>query len=235
MALKNIYFSGPDGAKKTTLAYSLRDFLDRQWKIEAEVIQFPSGAGVLSGWIDLCKQGRMDMPQGALDLMFVADRMDIAGWRLVKDRKMRPNLIYIFDRGPGDGAAYGAARAPEGWDPLEYMKWIERCDGKFLEMFPVDLGFLLVPSLEASQKRMSERALSKPLDAWDSNVDLQRRVRELFDRYVESKPHWHRITVDPIGPNVIMTETRIRNIVVTRLQEEHLGVEGQLSRIERRF
>lgn len=233
MALKNIYFSGPDAAGKTTLACRLRDFLKGQ-NLEAEVIRLPSRGGVLSGCIDLCRQGRVDMPPVALDLMFIADRLDTAGWCLVKDRERRPGVIYIFDRGPADGAVYGAARAPEGYS-LDYMRWIEGCDRKFLEKFPVDLGFLLVPSLEDSKRRMLERSISRSPDGWDRDAGLQVRVRKLFDIYTEGKPRWKKIMVDSVGPNIVGAEALIRNIVRTRLRKENLGVEGQPTHIEGHF
>lgn len=49
----NIYISGPDATRKTTMAHMLRDFLGDQMGKEAVVQSFPSEVGAATGLIRL--------------------------------------------------------------------------------------------------------------------------------------------------------------------------------------
>lgn len=194
MHLRNIYFSGPDGTRKSTLAHETARFLELEG-FRAQVIHFPSETGPMGSLI-LLRQNRDErlLAEEALDLSHAADRLDIAHHKLMKLRKQDPNTIFIFDRGPADGAVYAVARDQMRDRPLGItFTDIERVDGKFLEMFPVDLGICLLSSVSEAQRVMQERGKKDKVDA---DLELQQRVGELFPKYLEGESKWHTIYTD---------------------------------------
>lgn len=190
----NIYFAGPDGVGKTTLAVRLRNFLERDVGLPVHFVQFPTRVGPASILITLHRSGRFHFDHLTLDVLFVADRLDEAR-RLRGIRSQNPDTVFIFDRGPLDGAAYGVARFLSIEERDMHASWLLGCDRKFLEMFPVHLGFLILASQEFVTHRMEERRLSRPPDIFDRDKRLQMDVEAIFEGLITARPEWSVIKV----------------------------------------
>lgn len=194
MPLKNIYFSGPDGTRKSTLANQAARFLELEGFC-AQVVHFPSKTGPMGSIIHVREQyDERYLTEEALDLAHAGDRLDIAHHKLKKLREADPNIILIFDRGPADGAVYAVARDQMRKSPLgTTFKDMEKIDSKFLKMFPVDLGICLLSPVEEAQRLMQERGKQ---DKTDANMELQTRLKGLFTEYLGDRPEWKIIKVD---------------------------------------
>lgn len=122
----NIYLSGPDGAGKTPIANRLAAYLSRQGR-EAKAIPIPSRETASFGAIKLHLNGTMPLGDVAVDLLFVANRLEMIP--ILKElREQSPNLILIFDRGPFDGAVYAEAidslrKKPLGINFTDVLEW----------------------------------------------------------------------------------------------------------------
>ena len=95
MKLRNIYFSGPDGTSKTTLARGLSQILKTDYGLESRVVSFPSEVGVASYALALFKRGRVRIGPETLNMLFAADRMDILEQILIPQRRENPRLISV--------------------------------------------------------------------------------------------------------------------------------------------
>lgn len=229
--LRNLYISGPDGARKSTTARLLKDYLET-WGEEAEVFHFPQVISPASYLIEQVRSGRLEIPRSAVELLFVADRLDAAAQFLRKERERNPDIKFIFDRGTLDGAVYTAAFCQTGWDPMETARWVERCDEMFLKEFPVDFGLLLLPTAEEAHRRMKQRTYDKSdlPDNWDSDISLQQRLIQIFPLLVEQRPEWNVVHIRPDGDSFKSTEQQIIRIVSERVIREGRTVltdEGQ--------
>lgn len=194
MPLRNIYFSGPDGTRKSTLANETARFLELEG-FHALVIHFPTETGLMGSLIQL-RQNRDErlLAEEALDFAYAADRLDTAHHKLNRLREVDPNIILISDRGPADGAVYAVARDQMRESPLGItFEYMEKIDSKFLGMFPVDLGICLLSSVEEAQRVMQERGIK---DKTDANLELQARLNGLFAEYLGDRPKWKIIKVD---------------------------------------
>lgn len=192
--LRNIFFAGPDGSRKTSLANEASRFLLYQG-YPSVVFHFPTIVSPAGSIIALASQprGRNLIAEEALDLLYATDRLDAAAHRLRAIREINPATILIFDRGPLDGGAYAVARdrlraRPLGWTLAD----MERIEGKFVQMFPVDLGFLCRTTVAEAQAGMRER---EKVDAADQNVELQATVMELLREAIRGQPEWRTIEV----------------------------------------
>lgn len=196
----NIYFSGPDGVGKSTLAMRLRHYLVVEKDLHAEVVPLPSLAGPASCLIKLHLRDRITFDNNTLDGLFVADRLDTAA-QLQKIREREPGTIFIFDRGPVDGACYGAARLDDVEERDDYVKWVRACDSKFLEMFPADLGLLILGTPEVMFEKMLQRRQSfKESDRFDRDKRLQQELPSIFQQVVGSDlVKWRTIVVEDIN------------------------------------
>lgn len=216
MPLRNIYFSGPDGTRKSTLAQGAAKFLKSEG-FHAQVVHFPSETGPMGSLIQL-RQNRDErlLAEEALDFAYAADRLDTSYHKLRKWREQDPNCIFIFDRGPHDGSVYAVARDqmrahPQGIT-YEYM---ERVESKFLEMYPVDIGICLLSSPQEAQHLMEERGRR---DKTDANLELQAKLNGLFTEYLGKRQEWRVIKVDryPGESRIAQAErlsTKVRVIV----------------------
>lgn len=194
MPLRNIYFSGPDGTRKSTLAHETARFIESEG-FHAQVVHFPSETGLMGSLIQL-RQNRDErlLAEEALDLAYAADRLDTSYHKLRKWREQDPNCIFIFDRGPHDGAVYAVARDQMRESHLGItFEYMEKIDSKFLGMFPEDLGICLLSPVEEAQHLMQERGRR---DKTDANLDLQTRLNGLFTEYLGTRPKWKIIKVD---------------------------------------
>lgn len=194
MPLRNIYFSGPDGTRKSTLANETARFLKSE-RFHAEVVHFPSETGPMGSLIHLREhRDERYLAEEALDLAHAGDRLDTAYHKLRELRQADPSGILIFDRGPADGAVYAVARDQMRKSPLGItFEYMEKIDIKFLEMFPVDLGICLLSHVDEAQRLMQERGKK---DKTDANTELQTRIKGLFTQYLGGCPEWRIITVD---------------------------------------
>lgn len=215
----NIYFAGPDGVGKTLLAVWLRSqLLERD--TPTVLVQFPAPVSPMTSLITLHKLGRTHFDSGTLDLMFVTDRLDVSGHKLVKIREENPETIFIFDRGPLDGAVYGAARLASVGASREkqmgHIRWIQACDRKFTDMYPVDLGFLVTMSVEEAQQRMND--MGRTGDIFDRNTELQKHVINLFEVLIGDDPVWKKIEITS-GLDLALEKRRVLSTV-----EEKFGL-----------
>jgi thymidylate kinase len=213
--LRNIYFAGPDGSRKTTLANEASRFLFYQG-YESIVFHFPtivSPAGLI---IELASQprGKDLIADEALDFLFATDRLDAAAHRLRMIRERDRSMIFIFDRGPLDGGVYAVARdrlraRPLGWTLAD----MERIESKFIQMFPVDLGFLCATTVEEAQSGMRERGR---MDTADRNVELQATAMRLFQEAISGRPEWMTIKVNrfPEEASELQAERLARSIQI---------------------
>lgn len=223
----NIYFSGPDGTGKSKLSYMLSDFLNKELGIKSVIVHFPS-FGPAGALIGLHKEGRTKFHPLALDMLFVADRLD-KGAGLRKIREQDPNTIFIFDRGHIDGAVYGAARISNEFRPEDYVEWLLGCDLKFIEMFPPDLGFILFSEVEESRRMMVKKMGSDfqhiP-DSFDTNQELQLRVRQNLQMVIPGldRDVWRVIVSHPLG-DFSREFSKVKLFVEEKIKERRVGPE----------
>jgi len=196
MGLKNIYFSGPDGSRKTSMAFATKFFLEARGR-HVLVVPFPSESSAASPILRLALDGRTHLGAGAMDLLFVADRLDVAP-RLHEIRGIDPDMVFIFDRGPADGAVYAEASDSLRNEPIGLTSnVVEKWDSKFLEMFPVDLGIYLHSSIRTAKELMRMRESYKPADNLDKDPAVQQQIRNIFDAYMEGRQGWKVLNVEP--------------------------------------
>ncbi len=223
----NIFFAGPDATKKTTLALRLRDYLIRDKGLEAMEVSFPSPISFASIAISAHKRERTILGPRALTMAYAFDRLDYAEAHLLPIREKKPNMIFVFDRGPLDGGIYAKARAEarNSLDPEGYYEWARSLDSVFNQLFPCHLGFLMSSTIEFSQQVIKQRSLVKEADVFDRDLGWQRISRELFEQ-VQLGPEWHRINLINPTSDIETDFARIRLIVDSQLSDR----EGRISR-----
>lgn len=201
MVVRNIYISGPDGVGKTTIANRLATYIFWRGK-EAKVIPFPSGGTISFGAIKLHLNGRVTLGDGADDLLFVANRLEMILF-LRELRREKPNLIFLFDRNPFDGAVYAEAKDSLREKPLgiKFTEALEN-DKYFLEAFPVNLGVLVTGPEKTARERINSIHREGKIggDVYDQDAELQKRVAELFEQHLVDRENWIRLkTTSPLG------------------------------------
>lgn len=224
-SLRNIYFAGPDATKKTTLVLRLAESLREMGK-EATIVSFPSPVSFATLGISSHEQGRTVLGPHALTMAYAFDRLDYAEANLLPLRQEKPDLIFVFDRGPLDGEIYAQARTPPGFEPPEYRQWARNLEQIFWHLFPCDIGFMMNASAESSKKIQDERKLLAITDVFDKDETWQANTRRLF-REEKLGPQWHRIgIVDPMR-GIEMEFARIWNIVNDFLGRREGRISGE--------
>lgn len=232
MPLKNIYFSGPDGTRKSTLAHEAAQFLDLEG-FHARVVHFPSETGPMGAIIHLRDhRDERYLAEEALDIAHAADRLDITHHKLRKWREQDPGVIFIFDRGPADGAVYAVGRDKMREKPLGMtFDYMENADRKFLEMYPPDLGICLLSPVAEAQQLMEERGRR---DQTDTNLELQTLLNGLFREYLGDHPEWYIVDVNryPEESRQAQAErlaTRVKVIIRNEIKKVELEGNPRLS------
>jgi thymidylate kinase len=226
------------------MAFATKFFLEARGK-HALVVSFPSESSAAYPILRLVLNNRTSLGPGATDLLFVADRLDVA-FRLCEIRRTDPDMVFIFDRGPADGAVYAEASDSLRNEPIGLTTTvIEKWDSKFLRMFPVDLGIYLRSSIKTAKELIRIRESFKPADNLDKDTAIQQRIRDIFDAYMEDRQGWKVLNIEPnSGETLDNWERRImRNVLglvsdsadhpewleVRNFRREIEGIRGKIS------
>ncbi|MGQ9788391.1 MAG: dTMP kinase [Candidatus Hadarchaeaceae archaeon] len=160
---KFINIEGLDGSGKSTQARLLASWLRRMGR-EVVVTDEPTG-GPIGRIIKLALKGVLRLPVAAEALLFAADRLQHV--EKVIAPAVASDKIVISDRYTASSLAYQSARGLP-------LKWVMMLN----EMVPKpDLTILIDVPPEVAAQRVNR---SRRLDEFERNLELQRKVRQVY-------------------------------------------------------
>ena len=163
-----ILFEGVDRCGKTTQSTRLVETL-KAAGIEAELWRYPDRTTSMGQMINSYLQSSLDMDDGAIHLLFSANRWEK---RAAMEEKLKSGVTLVVDRYSYSGVAFTAAKKKEGLD-LEWCKAPER------GLVRPDAVLYLNMPIEAAQKRggFGEERYE--------TLELQKAVRANFEALTE--------------------------------------------------
>ena len=173
-----ILFEGVDRCGKTTQSTRLVETL-KAAGIEAELWRYPDRTTSMGQMINSYLQSSLDMDDGAIHLLFSANRWEK---RAAMEEKLKSGVTLVVDRYSYSGVAFTAAKGVPGLD-LEWCKAPER------GLLRPDAVLYLNMPIEAAQKRGGFGE-----ERYETS-DLQKAVRANFEQLTED---WWTI-VDATG------------------------------------
>ena len=184
-----IVLEGIDGSGTTTQAHLLCGRL-RERGVDAVETREPS-AGVVGRFIRELLTGEREpaVSWDAMALLFAADRLDHVSREIAP--ALQRGATVVSDRYDLSTLAYQSLTAPEGSDPLE---WLRAINGRAPRP---DLTLVLDVSAEVAERRRGERGGEPELF---EKTELQRRLALLYARAEELVPGDRLLHIDGEGP-----------------------------------
>jgi dTMP kinase len=163
-----VVLEGIDGAGTTTQATRLAAWLEQK-KISVELTREPT-SGPAGALIQQALQGKIDLDEKALALLFAADRIDHLS-RVIEPALAKGSWI-VSDRYVLSSLAYQSVHVPLPWVRLlnQYAPWPE-------------VTFLLDAPVEVCLERI--RALGRPVEHYEKPGTLQ-SIRENYQKLAEA-------------------------------------------------
>lgn len=179
---------GLDGAGKRTLVGRIEQAAAARGKSVSSVAFPRYGESITADIASEALHGRHgDLRESvyAMGLMFALDR---AAARPLLRKSLDENDLVLCDRYTASNAAYNAARLGEGAES-DVVSWVTDLEfGRFGLPVPDHQLLLGVPP-EVAMSRATSRAESdadRPVDSYERDSDLQRRVYRVYGELVES-------------------------------------------------
>ena len=163
-----ILFEGVDRCGKTTQSTRLVETL-RAAGVDAELWRYPDRTTAMGKMIDAYLQSKTDMDDGAIHLLFSANRWEK---RQAMEAKLESGTTLVVDRYSYSGVAFTAAKGVPGLD-LEWCKAPER------GLLRPDCVLYLNMPVDQAEKRggFGEERYE--------TTELQKNVRENFEALTE--------------------------------------------------
>jgi len=137
-----VLFEGADRCGKSTQAQRLVGALQSRGVV-AELWRYPDRTTAMGQMIDAYLQSKSDMSDGAIHLLFAANRWEK---KALMERKLREGVTLVCDRYSYSGVAFTAAKKVEGLD----LDW---CRAPEVGLPRPDVLMYLELSLEAASAR----------------------------------------------------------------------------------
>lgn len=220
---------GLDGAGKTTQINLLRKYLDKM-NVKSFFIHFPRfDDKVFGDLIAAFLRGEFGEAHSVdpriVALLYAGDRFNAAP----EIRSMiEQNVAVILDRYVYSNVAYQCAKLPVGEERNRLREWIFNMEYNYFNIPRPDINiFLDVPFKFTADKLMMQRGgaereyLNGKVDIHEADLDLQRRVREVYLQQIEFDPDF--LKIDCADSLLAMKKpTEIADEIISALQSKKL-------------